>query len=936
MSILPSRPIHGHYCHNREHVFTVHHGSSQTVLKTPLPDQARPLDSDYDRVPRFRELRYISLEFVYLMWVPKHNPFHLQGLRTLNYPRHRLPIVKEEEGWCLAKDVREDWLTLECTLRNLGRAMLKLGPQRWLHTIISPWFFPGRFKFMRKFQTEEAARLAAWYSIDNFLPLIAYATFGFWCMAVWVVEELEKNNNPPDWRSKVIEATNIKPALLDIFEDSLADWPAIDRVGGLYHVQSRRGLTPDEREKRAEMERLLERVLHCPWPIPLYVYWGAHPGQFLASELQKPFEKVVPSQTDLLDFDARRSPSFNFVEYILPHPGFEWVRVTTVTDASPGAIQAPSVQPVVTAPFPVRPPTSQQKHGESIQAFFHRRRESNSKKAATESSEQRHRRKQLDDRAKKGGVPKKAHVFYWEKRDGHYIRLPATRAEFEDMWADYPASQRRFDSFRNEWDLADIFADGDPVFGDDFEQPPSFDSDDEDMDDHPHIPRDVLQAAAAHMPSTSDGMDLVDQQHPVVEDRDFEFDVTSIMALGPDYQENDVPKPDGAKDSEKYLQIIHRNRDLAPRKDDPIYESIGETLLDTLFRRFGFLPPPTLGTFRLREPTEHFDVDKDLANLLGRERGQTTKDATTARGWGSIEMLKINNQIPVDSPFSIKAEKLRSMSNRAEEQHYFVLRRKGVDRLGQETPSRSCAKDGGPDLRDIIGHLIARGIPFWHAVTSAEIMPAVPAEPAGERRKGYRPDLSSGHGFRPAGHVFDEIDYTAYKASRDTRLLHTPRGRIGLQYGGIIARLTREEVSDEDFHRQIGDDLYDVGDCLWDGTSGHSYWYDRLWDREIDLLCGVYHLGTGQKRADDTDQTAAVSWWPRPSAWARGSLAASWWTPQCEDDFYKRRLSHFENRVYSLTNATKWRSNLKYRVSIKKCCDGYEVWASDLFKSNKI
>ncbi|KAJ7656575.1 hypothetical protein B0H17DRAFT_1146177 [Mycena rosella] len=214
-------------------------------------------------------------------------------------------------------------------------------------------------------------------------------------------------------------------------------------------------------------------------------------------------------------------------------------------------------------------------------------------------------------------------------------------------------------------------------------------------------------------------------------------------------------------------------------------------------------------------------------------------------------------------------------------------------------------------------------------------MAALPAQPT-QRPPGYRPDWSSGHGFRPTGHVFDEIDYTAYTAKHDIQLLHTPHGHLGLQYGGVIARLTRSEVSDEDFHHQFGEEIYDVGDCLWDGTSGHSYWYERLSEREIDLICGVYHLGTSQKRADDTDQTALVSWWPRPNAWARGSLAASWWTPQCEAESYQKHLSHFAERIYRLQNASKWRSNLKFRLSVKKCCEGYEVWASDSVKSKEI
>ncbi|KAJ7656574.1 hypothetical protein B0H17DRAFT_1213781 [Mycena rosella] len=168
------------------------------------------------------------------------------------------------------------------------------------------------------------------------------------------------------------------------------------------------------------------------------------------------------------------------------------------------------------------------------------------------------------------------------------------------------------------------------------------------------------------MPSTSplEGMDVVHRQYPVVEDRDFEFDAASIVALGLDYEEKDVPRPNGSQDSKEYLKIIHRNRGLAPRKEEPVYKSIGGTLLDTLFQRFGFLPPKFPETFRPRDlPTEYFEVEKDLANLLGLDKAETTKQvvldkglkdvlatffgqAMTARSRGSIKMIKLWDQIP--------------------------------------------------------------------------------------------------------------------------------------------------------------------------------------------------------------------------------------------------------------------------------------------------
>ncbi|KAJ7040531.1 hypothetical protein C8F04DRAFT_1253834 [Mycena alexandri] len=319
MPTLPTGPIYGHYCHKNEHVYSVHYGSAQTVLKTPLPHEALPINSSHDRVPRFRQLRYISLEFPYLLWIPKHNPFRVRGLEPLSYPRHRLPIIKYPEGWGLEENLSNVWKTLESNLRSVGKAMMELGPQsKWRSIIVSPWFFPGRFKFMGKFKTEGAARLAAWYSIDNFLPLIGYVAFGLWCMATWDVEEAEQGRPEPDWRTKVLEASGVDPAVLDMFTEGLGEWERTDRVGGLYHVQNLWDLTPDEREKHAEFARLLARVLHSTFPIPLYLYWGQRPEEFMPSESQSwaaPFRHILPTSTQLLEFATKGSGTFNFVEH---------------------------------------------------------------------------------------------------------------------------------------------------------------------------------------------------------------------------------------------------------------------------------------------------------------------------------------------------------------------------------------------------------------------------------------------------------------------------------------------------------------------------------------------------------------------------------------------------------------------------------------------
>ncbi|KAJ6618082.1 hypothetical protein B0H10DRAFT_2218036 [Mycena sp. CBHHK59/15] len=354
-----------------------------------------------------------------------------------------------------------------------------------------------------------------------------------------------------------------------------------------------------------------------------------------------------------------------------------------------------------------------------------------------------------------------------------------------------------------------------------------------------------------------------------------------------------------------------------------MYEPITGTLVDALWLRFGFLLPPSPDKFI--PPQGVFDVNKDLANIvrlteigseLASHKGLDKvlavffAQCTNAHSYKNIDKSLLSVQHP-PSPFSIGRECLRSMLDPSKESLYYVLRRRGGVEIGTDvllflkaTDVLEVLRQGwGPDLRDVVGHLLARGITFWHTITSAKIMPAN-SPPAG-RPKGYHPDFTLGLGFRPTNHVFDEIDYKAYTTTHDHQLLNTPRGRIALQYGGNSV-------------------------CLWDEIFyGMESWHERLSGRKIDLICGLYHLGTGLKRSDESDQTMIVSWWPKLNAWAGGGLDA-WWAPRCEDTFFQKRLGHIKQNSFKLPTRAKWRHNLKFSNQVKKCWEGCEAVADTL------
>ncbi|KAJ7429939.1 hypothetical protein B0H11DRAFT_1766007 [Mycena galericulata] len=140
----------------------------------------------------------------------------------------------------------------------------------------------------------------------------------------------------------------------------------------------------------------------------------------------------------------------------------------------------------------------------------------------------------------------------------------------------------------------------------------------------------------------------------------------------------------------------------------------------------------------------------------------------------------------------------------------------------------------GPELTDVVQRLLRRGIGFLYCFRSDQ----VPTGKPGPR------NIYSGMGRRPKDWVPDQYDHQAYVAIR-TQFMLSSRGRAALLHGGVIGRLAREVVPFEDVLRGPTDDATIDGICLYDGHSQYAYWDDHLTEQEIDLICGVYHVGTG-------------------------------------------------------------------------------------------
>ncbi|KAJ7016078.1 hypothetical protein C8F04DRAFT_1203441 [Mycena alexandri] len=897
-SVLPpDNRLTGHYSYKNQ-LYSVHCGAPKVVLKTPTPAEAPPFESGLS-MPNSLEPRYLTPQYAYMLFTPKYPPWTTQ----------------------------EYWWDLETSLRRVGlkiySQMSKMAYPR-LGNLVTPYGSSAvRYKLLQNFPTRESARFA-------------------WC----------KDTKTPalDWRAELLSGEYpVTPTFLETLEStSVKNWRA-ERVGCLYQITDPSTAESEEAWRtRLEVEHFLKGILLSEFPIPLYISWGTLPPY-----ISLPTMAFIPTQENL-DLFHTAGGKMSFSRYCVYWETNGWVEYPYKPAPSPIAAAPPSgashSSPPPANPFPSLPEHSAQRENESIHNFFARRGESNRTKMERETGEARQRRMQRLEHAKKGGLPAGSScVFFWKEQGGHYIRQRVNRGEHKDYWAEYLRSQRRFDPVHNEWDLCMLFETNDPVFGQTYDDQHDHDDGEDDdydnVDQHPTFPQgaDMSRFLPSHVPGDVE-----------MESEDF---VPEGMDLGQDFDVSDLPPENIASSSKKCVERFMHRFGQAPSRESPAYESIGQNLLDVLQNRFGFVKPWSLDKhsveFAPRDaPKKPFPTSllpdvvgvpeigselasENLSSVLSIFFGQHT-DARTANDIDRA-LLDYHDQdwLP-PSPFYFGRESLKSMRT-STTRSYYVLRQPGSG-IGSEVLLFPRAADllevlrrgWGPDVKDVVKHLLARGTTFWFAWMSAEI------ESGSPKKQGKR-DITSGLGYRPQDFKFEKLDYHLSVLLRQNRLLHGPRGRIALQYSGAVARLARAEISDVNFLQQFDDAVYDLGDCLWDGKSQHAYWHEFLTDHELDILCGVYHVGTGiltkkaQRNEDESDgdgdgdgeQTTIISWWPKPHAWARGSLAREPWTSRSEE-WYQKRVRHFADEVYLPTTTRKWRKNLRFNAQVLKCLDGCE------------
>ncbi|KAJ3791887.1 hypothetical protein GGU11DRAFT_694143 [Lentinula aff. detonsa] len=437
---------------------------------------------------------------------------------------------------------------------------------------------------------------------------------------------------------------------------------------------------------------------------------------------------------------------------------------------------------------------------EDLFAFIKRRDERRLKAIATETTLQHQSRLQREDNARKDRPPgrKGARVYYWDLVEGTRVRTAVGRSNYEDIWDRYGSHQRRYDSVADEWDICT------------------------DLDPH-------------------DGPDHDDL------DSDDDYDAYFMSVNSEMNEEGDHNV--GAASSDAFLIRLHRSNDLPPASIQFL-----EPIEDTAYHRFGFLKQPmqdgreliispkiwmkTLGLLGHGRPPHPQGPDDQtklqlcqfITDLLA------SSDLHHAPRLCDLAATDIHSRPPI--PFEVDAV---SSYNGV---WFLIQAREARDNEAFSIGLRSAAtvmeiarRRWGPRTEDILKCLINEGMSFntlkaSHSPRERKVMP--------RRRHAIL-------GFRPAGFSPTLQDYQAYEVLRDD-FLRSARGRAALLAGGIVARLARDAVNEQDVYDGPTENALQEGEhvlCVWEEGKHFALWDDHLTEEEIDLICGTYEVATG-------------------------------------------------------------------------------------------
>ncbi|KAJ7085985.1 hypothetical protein C8R43DRAFT_965154 [Mycena crocata] len=846
--------ILGHIRSGRE-ICTVYKGDAKFVRHLPVIDRV-PMPNPGRLNGHFHTPTVVNPATAYMIFIPARDPFFGPTFGILDYTKKSLPVIQvNSEEWELDPDVQRSWEDTEDSVRVTIRILMELSnlPRP---VPMSQFAAPYRYGYTRRYKSENAARVVAWRSRNGFLPLMGHLSMFLWYMSI---------EDPLNWRDELNKRATFPPQWLTNLEKSvLTDWE-FPRIGGLINLVP----PPGERGRMTELDYLMGSIINWNLPIPLYMYWGS---------LET--DPTIPVPTCLTQM-GQFYPDWREIQYLLQLPGKiaysrwqredfqdQWPLFTSCREWDPYiAPISPYIAPMPTfavedageaptpTPVPAPAPAPAPSPATAPPAPFPPV-EAGSGQRTGESFDANAQRKLTESEQAKRSR---------EAREVHAAKgaVPGTKGARVFVWEEVDGHLIRRAAGRSHYDdYWDEFAPEQRRF------------------DSFHNEWDLCAEFAP------------DAEPPA----DWEDD---------DDDENDGNVPEN----------------LFPEREEPTVAQASAASERALDRAYSLVPNEVYAPHQIEPPHDYAELADSCERMAYFRYGY------------SIPTSRVEPGVPVDAstvPPVALIEKLvgkaKIMPTTESAKHnlglFFSQCRTGkvstdVSREFYDfhDPSSDIYSDWpingwGPGVSVVAGRLLSRGIPFRLCLHEKRIQPppCLPMKNNGIKRV----NVFSGLGYRPKDYKPDLRDYKGYVALR-SNFLRTPRGRAALQYGGIVGRLARFEVPDDEVIVGPTNSVFITGACWRDGENMGSFCDDELTADEIDLICGVYHISTGQCDSGSSnidEQTSTQSWWPKPAAFEISDMNVGWWSPLCEE-WFQKRLQQIASGTATLPTHARWKHNLK-------------------------
>lgn len=774
---------------------------------------------------------------------------------------------KVDGGWRLCDRTIQRWKWLENCLISVKTRLYGGASDNWAWDFEWP-LLPESYGYRRTHRTALIAEACMSRSREAFLNLLVACSFSIACnfKMASIRNIVETYAIMPQWMLHLVKTQEEFNEVVEAYVDELgatwiADFVGVERVGCFIDVsQGTDHIHPV----------YVQAAISSG--IPVWIYWGTNKKHPQRSNLNLMLQRLMPSTEAVNESkekaaEGKTAEGSGAVETRVAAPVFpdkrpHWEQLEPFRYHTHAELEtrkaaeeiygvlalapwrapmvddnqlrfAPCREEIIMERRRVAAPIhddNQVESGEDWRAFFTRQAQLQERRRQNEDVRKLQARLSRERQAASQSVPGKrgAQVFKWDKVDsGGRVRTRIDRGEVDHLWVTYARTQRKYNSFDNEWDLCSEF------------DPEGVAEADEEVDEDPtpDVFRENQETDAWEMKG----------QNNMTKESIFAEDLRELYmsSASSGHTPIDFPSEDLATLLRRRYGYFHSNDgEGRPEwlKELPLWMA-RKILLEeksreeadrgkriALFVAYLCYRETDSNEAKVIVPSTFWDLDPCNSRYLGDNQ---RRDIRITRRAFCREVMVEEQLMDLDVHLWCIEDNTHTES--------WVLGVEHASSAVQVLRNRSW----GCTRWELAKQLLERGIPFSTLGATARTVLNAKSK-------------TKSLGWRPQNFIPDRgIDYPAYVARRDN-FLAGPRGRVAMMRGGILWRLARDVVKTSTVVVGPNRPEYEAPKFVLRAEDGGYLYDDDLTEEETDLICGVYRVHTGEHKILESMNDASL------------------------------------------------------------------------------